>query len=140
MGFVARGSVRRSLTVSSPVSFFPLLLPSPLSPSLYRSLHISPAAPTFPHHIPTSPGLASLLLSPRLRLGLPRCGFSQKIIGILEDQKVEYTTFDILGDESVRQSEFGVLSVLVRVAERWLGGLEGEGWAGRGRRREEQEE
>ncbi|ORY84670.1 putative thioredoxin [Leucosporidium creatinivorum] len=33
----------------------------------------------------------------------PRCGFSQKIIGILNDQGVEYTTFDILGDESVRQ-------------------------------------
>lgn len=35
----------------------------------------------------------------------PRCGFSQKIVGILEGQGVEYTTFDILSDDSVRQSE-----------------------------------
>lgn len=34
-----------------------------------------------------------------------RCGFSQKLIGILNKEEVEYTTFDILGDESVRQSE-----------------------------------
>ncbi|TNY24292.1 putative glutaredoxin [Rhodotorula diobovata] len=33
----------------------------------------------------------------------PRCGFSQKIVGILENNKVEYTTFDILNDEGVRQ-------------------------------------
>lgn len=34
---------------------------------------------------------------------VPRCGFSQKIIGILEKEKVEYSTFDILSDEGVRQ-------------------------------------
>ncbi|GAA5908113.1 hypothetical protein JCM8208_003693 [Rhodotorula glutinis] len=33
----------------------------------------------------------------------PRCGFSQKIVGILEGHKVDYTTFDILNDEGVRQ-------------------------------------
>ncbi|BGP49357.1 glutaredoxin [Rhodotorula kratochvilovae] len=33
----------------------------------------------------------------------PRCGFSQKIVGILERQKIDYTTFDILNDEGVRQ-------------------------------------
>jgi len=33
-----------------------------------------------------------------------RCGFSQKIVGILEGHKVDYTTFDILNDEGVRQS------------------------------------
>ena len=36
----------------------------------------------------------------------PRCGFSQKIIGILEKEGYEYSTFDILSDESVRQSTF----------------------------------
>lgn len=35
----------------------------------------------------------------------PRCGFSQKIIGILNDQGIEYSTFDILDDDSVRQSK-----------------------------------
>ncbi|KAI5475513.1 monothiol glutaredoxin-5, partial [Pseudohyphozyma bogoriensis] len=34
---------------------------------------------------------------------VPRCGFSQKIIGILQKENVEFTTFDILGDEGVRQ-------------------------------------
>ncbi|GAA5889580.1 hypothetical protein JCM6882_007075 [Rhodosporidiobolus microsporus] len=33
----------------------------------------------------------------------PRCGFSQKIVGILNEQSVDYTTFDILADEGVRQ-------------------------------------
>ncbi|RXW13892.1 hypothetical protein EST38_g11963 [Candolleomyces aberdarensis] len=33
----------------------------------------------------------------------PRCGFSRKIVGLLKDEKVEFTTFDILTDESVRQ-------------------------------------
>lgn len=35
-----------------------------------------------------------------------RCGFSQKIVGILNSEEIEYTTFDILGDEGVRQSTF----------------------------------
>ena len=33
----------------------------------------------------------------------PRCGFSRKIVGMLNDQKVEFSHFDILTDESVRQ-------------------------------------
>ncbi|KAK4699820.1 monothiol glutaredoxin, partial [Phenoliferia sp. Uapishka_3] len=33
----------------------------------------------------------------------PRCGFSQKIIGILDREGVEFSTFDILSDDGVRQ-------------------------------------
>ena len=33
----------------------------------------------------------------------PRCGFSRKIVGILNDQRVEFSSFDILSDETVRQ-------------------------------------
>ncbi|GAA5987238.1 hypothetical protein JCM10908_001872 [Rhodotorula pacifica] len=33
----------------------------------------------------------------------PRCGFSQKIVGILESESIDYETFDILQDEGVRQ-------------------------------------
>ncbi|KAF8149081.1 glutaredoxin [Crassisporium funariophilum] len=33
----------------------------------------------------------------------PRCGFSRKISALLKEQNVEFTTFDILSDESVRQ-------------------------------------
>jgi len=33
----------------------------------------------------------------------PRCGFSRKITGILKEQNIDYTHFDILTDESVRQ-------------------------------------
>lgn len=32
----------------------------------------------------------------------PRCGFSRKIVGLLRGQKVEFSSFDILSDESVR--------------------------------------
>lgn len=33
----------------------------------------------------------------------PRCGFSRRITGLLKDQNVEFTHFDILSDEDVRQ-------------------------------------
>jgi len=32
----------------------------------------------------------------------PRCGFSRKLVRLLEDQHVKYSSFDILLDESVR--------------------------------------
>lgn len=57
-----------------------------------------------------SGSLASILLSAwKLTLSestrIPcRCGFSQKIVGILESEGIDYTTFDILQDEGVRQS------------------------------------
>jgi hypothetical protein len=49
----------------------------------------------------------------------PRCGFSRKTVALLREQKVEFSHFDILEDESVRQgmslsqtvSESGVLIV-----------------------------
>ncbi|KAJ1962808.1 glutaredoxin, partial [Dipsacomyces acuminosporus] len=33
----------------------------------------------------------------------PRCGFSKKIVGMLNEQSVKYGYFDILSDEEVRQ-------------------------------------
>jgi len=35
--------------------------------------------------------------------GEPRCGFSRKVVEALDDTGVEYSTFDILQDEEVRQ-------------------------------------
>ena len=32
----------------------------------------------------------------------PRCGFSRRIVALLQDQKVSFAHFDILSDESVR--------------------------------------
>ena len=32
----------------------------------------------------------------------PRCGFSRKIVALLRDQNVQFSSFDILTDESVR--------------------------------------
>lgn len=32
----------------------------------------------------------------------PRCGFSRKIVGLLNDQDVKFSSFDILSDEGVR--------------------------------------
>lgn len=34
---------------------------------------------------------------------VPRCGFSRKTVALLREKNVEFTTFDILSDESVRQ-------------------------------------
>jgi len=36
----------------------------------------------------------------------PRCGFSQKTVGLLKQEKVKFGHFDILSDEGVRQGEF----------------------------------
>lgn len=33
----------------------------------------------------------------------PRCGFSRKVVNVLKDQGVEFSSFDILSDEIVRQ-------------------------------------
>ena len=33
----------------------------------------------------------------------PRCGFSRKAVALLKEQNVPFTTFDILGDDEVRQ-------------------------------------
>lgn len=33
----------------------------------------------------------------------PRCGFSKKTVALLKEEKVAFTTFDILQDEAVRQ-------------------------------------
>ena len=35
----------------------------------------------------------------------PQCGFSRQITGLLRDQNVEFSHFDILTDEKVRQGE-----------------------------------
>ena len=35
----------------------------------------------------------------------PRCGFSRQTVALLREQKVQFTHFDILSDESVRQGE-----------------------------------
>jgi hypothetical protein len=35
----------------------------------------------------------------------PRCGFSRKIVGMLKDQNIEFSHFDILTDEDVRQGQ-----------------------------------
>jgi glutaredoxin-related protein len=32
----------------------------------------------------------------------PRCGFSRKIVALLREHQVEFTSFDILEDDSVR--------------------------------------
>jgi hypothetical protein len=46
---------------------------------------------------------------------VPRCGFSRKISGLLRDKEIEYSHFDILTDESVRQGESVSLRLLVFV-------------------------
>ena len=33
----------------------------------------------------------------------PRCGFSRQAVALLNEEKIQFDTFDILGDEEVRQ-------------------------------------
>lgn len=44
----------------------------------------------------------------------PRCGFSRRICGLLRDNKIEFSHFDILKDESVRQGESVSLRLVFR--------------------------
>jgi len=36
----------------------------------------------------------------------PKCGFSRKMVALLNEHDVKFTSFDILTDESVRQGEW----------------------------------
>ena len=47
----------------------------------------------------------------------PSCGFSRKICGLLQEQKIEFSHFDILTDESVRQGEPAPLLPLLALVE-----------------------
>jgi glutaredoxin-related protein len=43
---------------------------------------------------------------------VPRCGFSKTMVALLKEQNVvDYTTFDILTDDSVRQGEYPLACV-----------------------------
>ena len=35
----------------------------------------------------------------------PKCGFSKKLVQILQDNAVDFSSFDILSDETVRQGK-----------------------------------
>ena len=35
--------------------------------------------------------------------GAPQCGFSRKIVGILNETEVPYSHFDVLSDDEIRQ-------------------------------------
>ena len=43
---------------------------------------------------------------------VPRCGFSRRTVALLRDQKVDFDSFDILSDESVRSGKPTVSSNL----------------------------
>ena len=34
----------------------------------------------------------------------PRCGFSRTLVGLLRDEAIEFSSFDILEDQDVRQA------------------------------------
>jgi glutaredoxin-related protein len=42
----------------------------------------------------------------------PRCGFSRKAVALLRDQKVEFGSFDILEDETVRSGTKSFIQLL----------------------------
>ena len=42
----------------------------------------------------------------------PRCGFSRKICGLLREKNIEFSHYDILADESVRQGELVLLRII----------------------------
>jgi Grx4 family monothiol glutaredoxin len=45
----------------------------------------------------------------------PRCGFSRRMVALLNDQNVLYTHFDILTDEDVRQGKSSTQSSIAQV-------------------------
>jgi hypothetical protein len=47
----------------------------------------------------------------------PRCGFSQKTVALLKQEKVPFSTFDILQDEAVRQGEHRDWCACVKIEE-----------------------
>jgi len=99
------------------------LLAKHASNSTYRPLSQTDQKPAeAPSHLPSTPQKAETGSSEELDNRLqtlmnqskavlfmkgspdaPRCGFSKKIVGILHDQNVEFTHYNILEDDNVRQ-------------------------------------
>ena len=46
---------------------------------------------------------------------VPRCGFSRRTVALLRDHKVEFDSFDILSDESVRSGKLAPLHDLLHI-------------------------
>lgn len=70
-----------------------------------KTQHRDAAAPPVPldERLRTLTHLAPVMLFMKGTADEPRCGFSRKAVALLRDEKVTFSTFDILGDEEVRQ-------------------------------------
>ena len=78
----------------------------------------APAAPAVAEDTPTETGeelekrLKGLMEMDKVVLfmkgspDVPRCGFSRQIVGLLKEQNIQFSHFDILSDESVRSGEY----------------------------------
>ena len=79
-----------------------------ITASIHSEDPTEPAEPT-PAPPPLEERLAALTKRSPVMLFMkgspdaPRCGFSRQICELLSEQKVQFDTFDILGDEEVRQ-------------------------------------
>jgi len=78
-----------------------------VAPLSYTDLSPAPVPEESPDELDTR--LRKLMSQSRVVLFMkgvpdaPRCGFSRKTVAVLREQKVEFTYFDILSDESVRE-------------------------------------
>jgi len=62
-----------------------------------------PAKPPLDERLKALTHQAPVMVFMKGNPGAPRCGFSRQICELLSEQKVQFDTFDILGDEEVRQ-------------------------------------
>ena len=73
-------------TTAASVTALPIAAPPPLDERLRALTHQSP-----------------VVLFMKGNVDEPRCGFSRQAVALLQEEKVAFTTFDILSDEDVRQ-------------------------------------
>lgn len=64
---------------------------------------LSPLGGTQDWSFLTSRAQSPVVLFMKGDVNVPRCGFSQKIVKLLKENEVEFTTHDILQDEAARQ-------------------------------------
>jgi glutaredoxin-related protein len=72
---------------------------------LLKPVQISPTEPKEPleDRLKRLVNQAPVMLFMKGNPSEPRCGFSNKIVGILNEQGIEFDSFDILEDNDVRQ-------------------------------------
>lgn len=84
-----------SAAIAQPDASLPVVPAAPVAEA--------PAAQSLDERLRALTHQAPVVLFMKGTTDAPRCGFSRQAVALLQNEQVQFTTFDILGDEEVRQ-------------------------------------